>query len=210
MGQLTAFDLQPLIKKHNLKVYFETGTGIGVSLRHALQYNFEKFYSVDIDKDLINNLLHLQNENKNLVLVGGYSKDALKQILPKIPESTSILFFLDAHFPGADFHKISYEESIRKFKKDAFPLEEEISLIKEMRGLAKDVFVIDDYMLYDKEGDYDSIKEGVVWEYEWLQKELGLETDSSFLYKTFSATHTLQKDLRHQGYLLITPKEQSG
>ena len=55
MGQLNTFILEPLIEKYNLKVYFETGTGEAISLRHALKSNFEHFYTVDIDGEFIDN-----------------------------------------------------------------------------------------------------------------------------------------------------------
>ena len=132
---------------------------------------------------------------------------AIEKYVPTLSPEEPVLFFLDAHFPGADFHKISYEQSIRKFRKDAFPLEDEVSLIRQHRDTSKDVFILDDLVLYDKEGDYETIKEGVVWKYDWLQEELGLLTDAGFIYNAFKETHTLEKDLRHQGYMIITPKE---
>jgi len=119
------------------------------------------------------------------------------------------LFFLDAHFPGADFHKCTYEESIRFYKQDAFPLENEVKLILANRDVSRDVFIIDDYILYDGEGNYETIKQGVVWKYGWLQEELNLKTNSQFLYNSFKDTHELQKDLRSQGYLIATPKKKS-
>ena len=135
-----------------------------------------------------------------------YSTNAISNDLPKIPKEENILFFLDAHFPGADFHKISYEESIRQYKEDAFPLEQELKLIINNRDVSNDVFVIDDFMLYES-GDYDTIKEGVIWKYNWLQEELNIKTESSFIYELFKDTHNFKKDTRHQGYLVITPKK---
>lgn len=205
MGELYAFDLQPLIKKHNLEIYFETGTGKGVSLRHALKYPFVKYYSVDIDNELIEQSLHLKKEHEGLVLIKGFSKEAITNIVPNIAKDSPVLFFLDAHFPGADFHKISYEQSIRHFKRDAFPLIEEIESIKKHRDISKDAFIIDDLMIYEDD-DYESKKEGCTWKYRWLQEELGLETDANFLYDAFADTHNIKKDLRHQGYLVVTPK----
>ena len=76
-----------------------------------------------------------------------------------------------------------------------------------MRDVSGDVFIIDDLMLYDKDGDYESISQGVEWRYGWLQKELELETNADFLYEAFSDTHDLNKLLTDQGYLVITPKE---
>jgi hypothetical protein len=207
MGAINTFDLYDYIIKYNTQQYFETGTGEAVSLSHAMQYPFQSFYSVDIDEDLIEKCKNkFSDTDKKLNLLVGKSKDILAEYVPLLNKKLPVLFFLDAHFPGADFHKISYEESIRTYKKDAFPLEDEIKIIKESRDTHQDVFIIDDFILYES-GEYDTIKEGVIWQYKWLQDELNLNTESKFLYDSFSETHNFYKDLRHQGYLIITPKE---
>jgi hypothetical protein len=207
MGALHAFDLVPFIEEFKLNTYFETGTGEAVSLKYALKFPFEKLYSVDIDKELIDNLSGLQAENPRLTLINNYSSKALEEFVPTLDKDKPVLFFLDAHFPGADFHKITYEESIRKYQKDAFPLEDEINIIKNLRDTSNDMFIIDDFILYEKNHDYETIKHGVIWRYEWLQKELSLETDSNFIYKKFEDTHNFKVDIKHQGYLIITPKK---
>jgi len=206
MGELTEFDVDKYINKYNLKIYFETGTGKSVSLSYALRYNFEYFYSVDIDKEFIEDARNKFN-NSNLILIHNYSHLALKEYIPQIDKNKPILFFLDAHFPGADFHKITYEESLRKFLSDSLPLEKEINIITSLRNTSNDVFIIDDFMLYDNNNDYKAKKDGHIWKYKWLQDELNLPTDPKFIYDTFSSTHELNIDIRSQGYLIITPKE---
>jgi hypothetical protein len=199
MGEINIFDLTPYVEKHNCKTYFETGTGKGVCLSHALNFDFDKFYSVDLDEDLI-------KEAKDrfigypLTLINDYSSKALEQYVPVL-DSSPVFFFLDAHFPGADFHKMSYEESIRTYKEEAFPLHLELQSIKKSRNTDKDVFLIDDFKLYE-EGDY----EFGGWDYSGLQEELGLVTKSQFIYDLFKDTHTFEKSLRHQGFLFIIPK----
>ena len=203
MGTLTQIDVQFYIDKYNLFNYVETGTGMATSLSYALLFPFENLYSIDIDKEFVE-LARTNFSDDNLKICSCKSVEVLPDILEILSNNT--LFFLDAHFPGADYGKISYEESIRTHQKDAFPLEEEIRLIVENRDITEDVFIIDDLVLYEG-GDYDTIQEGIIWKYEWLQKELGLETDSSFIYDIFGKTHDFTKDLRSQGYLIITPKE---
>ena len=199
MGEINIFDLTPYVEKHNCKTYFETGTGKGVCLSHALNFDFDKFYSVDLDEDLI-------KEAKDrfigypLTLINDYSSKALEQYVPVL-DLSPVFFFLDAHFPGADFHKMSYEESIRTYKEEAFPLHLELQSIKKSRNTDKDVFLIDDFKLYE-EGDY----EFGGWDYSGLQEELGLVTKSQFIYDLFKDTHTFEKSLRHQGFLFIIPK----
>ena len=205
MGQITTFDLNEFINNFNIKNYFETGTGMSVSLDYAKNFNFNKLYTVDIDGELIDLAKSKYSNDERITFINDYSKNALKNFLP-IMDNNPTLFFLDAHFPGADFYKISYEESIRKYREDAFPLEQELKIMKEYRNLKNDVIVIDDFILYEKDDNYGTIKEGNVWKYEWLQEELNLKTESSFIYELFKDTHDFKKDIRHQGYLIITPK----
>ena len=200
MGQITAFDLSELKELYSIKNYVETGTGEAVSLQYALQFEFDNYYTIDIDEDLIQRAWIIYGGLDNVHLLCDLSKNALQEIVPKLSNDPT-LFFLDAHFPGADFHKISYEESLRTYMHDAFPLKDEVAIILSGRDISKDIFVIDDFSLYEG-GDYDA----AVWKYQWLQEELGLQTDAAFLYEAFSHTHNIQKDMRHQGYLLVTPK----
>jgi hypothetical protein len=199
MGEINIFDLTPYVEKHNCKTYFETGTGKGVCLSHALNFDFEKFYSVDLDEELVNAAKN-RFVGYPLTLINDYSSKALEQYVPTLTQEP-VFFFLDAHFPGADFHKMSYEESIRTYKEEAFPLHLELQSIKKSRNTDKDVFLIDDFKLYE-EGDY----EFGGWAYSELQEELGLVTKSQFIYDLFKDTHTFEKSLRHQGFLFIIPK----
>ena len=207
MGLLKQHKLTDYIDRYNLKYYFETGTGKAECLEYALRYPFEEYWTVDIDEDLIEESFNkFKNMSKNINLLIGKSTEILDEYVPQIPKESPTLFYLDAHFPGADFQKCTYEESIREHKKDAFPLEEEVDVILEKRDISKDVFIIDDLVLYE-EGDFECLKVGCVWEYGWLQEELDLKTDSKFLCEKFEKTHDFKKDLRAQGYLIITPKQ---
>ena len=152
-------------------------------------------------------LLIQKKNSKNLTLINSLSTEALESLIPKLDKNKNALFFLDAHFPGADFHKISYEESIRTFKEQAFPLEKELKIINQNRDTKKDVFIIDDFILYEPNREYETIKKGVTFKYKWLQNELNINTDSQNIYNLFEKTHEFTIDLRDQGYLIITPKK---
>ena len=201
MEELNIFNLNNFLTEHNCVNYVETGTGIGVCLKHALNYNFNNYYSIDLDGDLIDQAkINFPQENINFI--HNYSSEALKDLLPSLPEKEPILFFLDAHFPGADFGKMSYEQSIREFKNEAFPLLNEIKIIKKYRDISKDCFIIDDWKLYDKTKNY----EMGGWDYEDLQKELNLVTNGDVILNEFKNTHNHEVKLRHQGFLFVTPK----
>lgn len=205
MGALTAFNITPFIEQYGIEVYRETGTGEGVSLRHALLYPFRKFYSVDADVDWIRKA---QNElgRDNLSLVASKSTDAIKTEF-ELWDSSPCLWFLDAHFlGGADFHKTSYEKSLADFGWDSLPLENELKLIQSLRDWSKDVIIIDDWILYDPNRDYETIRVGSVWRHRDLQVTLGLETIPDPIINLLSPTHNIEISLKHQGYLIATPK----
>jgi hypothetical protein len=201
MGSIQIFDLSKYIQQHKCTTYVETGTGAAECLSHAVNYPFEQFYTIDIDGDLIEKA-EKQFNNPKITFIHNYSSVALNELVPTLPKDKPVLFFLDAHFPGADFHKISYEESIRQFMDEAFPLLGEIKIIKNHRDISNDVFIIDDWKLYDDTLNY----EMPGWQYKNLQEELGLITKPNEIYKEFEVTHDYEINLRHQGFLFVTPK----
>jgi hypothetical protein len=201
MGSIQIFDLKKYLEQYNCEIYVETGTGAAECLSHAINYPFEQFYTIDIDGDLIETAEKKFNDNR-INFIHNYSSVALDELVPILPPNKPVLFFLDAHFPGADFHKISYEESITQFKDKAFPLLNEIKIIKKHRDISKDVFIIDDWKLYDDTLGY----EMPGWQYKDLQEKLGLVTPPDEIYKEFESTHDYEINLRHQGFLFATPK----
>jgi len=207
MGQIHRYNIQEIIDTYNTVVYIETGTGEGISLNHVLKNQFKHFYSIDLDNDLIEIAKNKFKNISNLTFINNFSTKALLELIPRIEKNDNILFFLDAHFPGADFHKTTYENSIRTFKNEAFPLEQEIKNIISLRDTKNDVFIIDDFILYEPNHNYETIKQGVIYKYKWLQDELNIETNSKVIYDIFQETHDFQISLKDQGYLLITPKK---
>lgn len=205
MGSITYFDLNNYINDYKCDIYVETGTGIADCLGHAIKYPFSKFYSVELDEELANDA-KIKIPQKNVEIINDYSTNMLRNIVPNLPKEVSILFFLDAHFPGADFHKISYEESIKTYKEESLPLENEVNIILSKRDISKDVFIIDDWFLYQPELKYEA-HNTVNWSYKQLQDELGLMTDGGNIIKKFKFTHNHTVDPRHQGYLILTPKK---
>ena len=200
MGQITAFNINTLIELYKPTIYIETGTGIGESLKHASQFLFKKLYTIDIDSELSESAKSKNTDNR-IEFVNKLSTDALKLIVPTLDSEESVLFFLDAHLPGADFHKITYIESMHTYKKDCFPLEEELQIIKEYRTNKKDIIIIDDLQFYEPEQCQHK-----TWHYGSIQEQLGLKQNSLFIYDMFTKTHDITIHTEHQGYLLLVPK----
>lgn len=205
MGALYRFDLQPLIDKYELVNYVETGTGTGSCLNHARQYNFQQFYSIELDEEFFNNLKYIEISDPRVNLINDYSTQAFKMLLPKL-SSEPCLIWLDAHFIGnSDHGKCSYEESILKYGQDTFPLEEELKLLKLYRDISKDVIIIDDFVLYSKDEPCEWAKNNT-FQQRKLAEDCGVNLNSEFIYKNLSETHFLNKDQRDQCYLIALPK----
>ena len=105
-------------------------------------------------------------------------------------------------YPTTDEHLLQVKKRYPQYPHINFLAD----FIMNNRNTSKDVFIIDDLILYEKDAKVDCINEGIVWKYDWLQDELDLQTSSKFLYDKFGKTHDFTKDYRDQGYLIITPK----
>ena len=193
MGAIYQYNIFEYIQTYNLENYIETGTGIGDCLRHALQFDFKKLKSVEIYPQVYN---IIKNEflDSRVELFLGNSYELIGQMVKNLEGNT--LFFLDAHFPGADSHFETYTST--KDYDTRLPLEREVHTLNSVRDLSNDVIIIDDLRIYEdnnySEGNWD------------LRLQAG-GNGIQFIYDVFEKTHQIEKDLRSQGFLIITPKK---
>jgi hypothetical protein len=196
MGELQLFDILDIKNKFNLDIFIETGTGNGHSLRHVINTtNFENYYSIEIYKPIFDIVKEEFKNNKSVLLINDTSINGLKTILNNIPSDKNILFWLDAHFPGADFGPQQYSSEQNKLLR--IPLEEELSFIKEIRQNSKDFFIIDDLRIYE-DNNYEVGN--------WKDRQLYGGDGIDFIYDKFNNTHQITKLLNHQGYIILTPR----
>jgi hypothetical protein len=172
-------------------VYAETGTGRGVSLGKAITV-FDRCYSVDLDQEMVNTALtnypnaHVELGTSTAILEKWLTCGALKQ-------DESVFFYLDAHFPGADFKGAAYDVKAP----DAVPLQKELELIKKHRPNSKDIILCDDARIYTT-GPFEH---GNV---EWLQVPGGLDFIKGLFPSSAISIHFAE-----EGYLLINLKSNS-
>lgn len=198
MGVLRSFDLKQFINYFGCETLFETGTGTGTGLEYGRGFEFNKIYSVEIIKAQCEKMSKKFSFDNRIEIINSSSLEAFKKYLPKI--ETNILFFLDAHFPGADLglskHGDEKDEDLR------LPLFTELTYIKENRRNNKDVIIIDDIMLYDDNNNYE--------EDNWKRElDIAPRNHKNYLSKfihIFADSHNYQHFLTHSGYLLFTPK----
>ena len=53
MGSLKFFDLNDIVEKYQTSIFVETGLGWGHGVQFARTFNFEKLYSIELVKEVI-------------------------------------------------------------------------------------------------------------------------------------------------------------
>tara|TARA_R110002020_G_scaffold120146_3_gene273766 strand:+ start:8749 stop:9363 length:615 start_codon:yes stop_codon:yes gene_type:complete len=204
MGCIQAFDVEQIVEKTGVKTFIETGTLHGEGVEYAKAFPFEQIHSIEIISNLAEAAKHKFADDHRIKIHQGHSADVLEELLPKI--DTSILFWLDAHFPGADSkHSTAGGENVYDRR---VPLESEIKIISQRAGKFKDVLVIDDLWLYE-DGPFETGSFN-----DWMKIHHNGETrqdlcgsDASFIENAFKDTHDIQKFYKQQGYIVCTPKK---
>jgi hypothetical protein len=169
-------------------IFIETGTGMGTGLQFAQKQNFKKIYSIEINKDLYYIAKSLEDSKTEILNMN--SPDGLMSVLSEVSMKDKILFWLDAHYPGADFNLGDYsggEESTR------LPLMEELKVIRKFRN-RKDTIIMDDMRIY---ADASIEKE--------LQPKDGTTLED--VKKMFEDTHTFELIEKDQWYGIFRPKQ---
>lgn len=194
MGVLRRFDLAYLRERFGLKSFVETGTGEGKSIPYAAESGFEVVHSIEIEPALVD-LARTKYPWAHIHC--GDSAEKLAEILPTLGEEPA-LFWLDAHFPGAEtgHHKYHEEENVER----RLPLEREVRLIAEARKGVRDVILIDDARIYQP-GPYGL---GDLPE-DWPPLR-GVKRSLDFVREAFGATHGIVVDYADTGYVIVTPK----
>lgn len=194
MGSVSRFHVNRIAEDYVTPYFVETGTWKGDGVAYALQTPFTKIISVEIIADIAEQARQRFQTIPSVQIISGHSVPVLKEVLPAL--KGNCIFWLDAHFPGADEGVKQYDaeddEQLR------LPLESEIEVIKQTRAGYKDVLIIDDLRIYE-DGPYEN---GNAPE-DTLPKNL---RSIDFLYRHFGKTHSIIKSYLDEGYILLFPE----
>lgn len=203
MGTIARFDLADLHRRFGVRHFVETGTGKGDSLAHAeTQLLFRTLLSCEIDMGMADNAMARFENEPRVRIFNEKSLEFLDWVSCILPHDESILFWLDAHFPGADQgfggqagFGDEKDESIR------LPLENELKIIGWNRPNSRDVIICDDLRIYT-DGPFQSGNVPAD-----VRPFCPKERNIDFVHRLMDATHDVQELYEHEGYILITPKE---
>ena len=196
MGHINRFNLQSYINEYNTTIFVETGTGVGCSLQHVLKFPFEKIYTIEIVEKLYNKCKEQFKTHANCNFINNNSKNGLLDVLNQTDKDKNVCYWLDAHFPGANFGTATYD-SVKDIT-IRIPLENEIKAIVSTRDTKNDVLIIDDLRIYE-DGPFESGN--------WVERKKLGGNGINFIYESFDKTHNITKNFWDQGYIVITPKK---
>ena len=195
MGQINhPMKLKETLESFGIKNFVETGTGDGSSMNKVIDTEvLDKQYGIELDTELFSNLMKQYDGNENVIIFNGYSEDCMDAVLEELSEEPT-LFWLDAHFPGADYGPAGYgdEEDLNK----RLPMEAELKIMKEKRDLSKDVIFMDDLRIY-VDRDFEAGN--------WPERSKFGANGYDFVEELIGDTHILVEHLADQGYLLAFP-----
>ena len=194
MGQLNqAIQIKNVLDFYDIKNFVETGTGQAEVVQTVVEADDTlNVHTIEVipeiyDKNKIN-FSYLKDVNWHL----GTSFDILPEILPDLKGTT--LFWMDAHFPGADFGLSSYGDEKDDDKR--LPLKKELETIVANRDVTNDVFVIDDLRIYE---------DGPFGDGNWEDREKYGGDGIEFIEELFDETHYVVKSYNAQGSILLFP-----
>ena len=194
MGQLNeAIQIKNVLDFYDIKNFVETGTGQAEVVQTVVEADDTlNVHTIEVipeiyDKNKIN-FSYLKDVNWHL----GTSFDILPEILPDLKGTT--LFWMDAHFPGADFGLSSYGDEKDDDKR--LPLKKELETIVANRDVTNDVFVIDDLRIYE---------DGPFGDGNWEDREKYGGDGIEFIDELFDETHYVVKSYNAQGSILLFP-----
>lgn len=201
MGSLDRFHLEFFIRRYGCRYFVETGTGLGSGIVHAVSFpGFQRCFSCEIMEELFERVRHL-NHHSRLVIEHASSEAFLRKWLPQLDPQVPCLFWLDAHYPGADFGLRSWwaegDTQIR------LPLETELQTIRDLRPDSQDVLLIDDLRIYED----DKFEDGnLPLERHTLPPHL---RNARFVDRLFKKTHWIVRSTWDDGYLVLLPREKA-
>ena len=194
MGQLNqAIKIKNVLDYYDIKNFVETGTGQAEVVRSVYEANEDlNIHTIEVVEEIFDQNKIKFSYLKDVSWHLGTSFKILPAILPTFDGNT--LFWMDAHFPGADFGLSSYGEEKDMDKR--LPLKRELESIVQSRDVKNDVFVIDDLRIYE-DGPFETGN--------WDERTKYGGDGIGFIEDIFEDTHYIGRSYNAQGSVILFP-----
>lgn len=194
MGSIRRFDLTKIITEYQTLSFFETGTFWGDGVDYALGSPFHQLISVEVVPEIAEKARARFAGIKNVEIIESSSEQGLAKRIASI--NHNCLFWLDAHYPGADAGMNAYDQNLEDEMR--LPLAREMTTIHRLRKKYNDVIIIDDLRIYE-DGPYEN---GNVPADALPAKDRNID----FIYRQFKWSHVVCKSYLDEGYVLLFPR----
>ena len=194
MGQLNqAIKIKNVLDYYDIKNFVETGTGQAEVVRSVYEADETlNIHTIEVVEEIFDQNKIKFSYLKDVSWHLGTSFKILPTILPTFDGNT--LFWMDAHFPGADFGLSSYGEERDMDKR--LPLKRELESIVQSRDVKNDVFVIDDLRIYE-DGPFETGN--------WDERTKYGGDGIGFIEDIFEDTHYIGRSYNAQGSVILFP-----
>jgi len=194
MGQLNqAIKIKNVLDYYDIKNFVETGTGQAEVVRSVYEANEDlNIHTIEVVEEIFDQNKIKFSYLKDVSWHLGTSFKILPEILPTFDGNT--LFWMDAHFPGADFGFSSYGDEKDMDKR--LPLQKELESIVQSRDVKNDVFVIDDLRIYE-DGPFETGN--------WDERTKYGGDGIGFIEDIFEDTHYIGRSYNAQGSVILFP-----
>ena len=194
MGQLNqAIKIKNVLDYYDIKNFVETGTGQAEVVRSVYEADETlNIHTIEVVEEIFDQNKIKFSYLKDVSWHLGTSFKILPTILPTFDGNT--LFWMDAHFPGADFGLSSYGEEKDMDKR--LPLKRELESIVQSRDVKNDVFVIDDLRIYE-DGPFETGN--------WDERTKYGGDGIGFIEDIFEETHYIGRAYNAQGSVILFP-----
>ena len=194
MGFLTYHNLPHYIAKYGLTSFIETGTAGGDDVAHASLFTFQQVSSIEINEEQFRQTSARFEDREGIRLVNSDSIEGLTVLLHDLVPDARVMFWLDAHFPG-EMLGAGYGDEKNMSRR--LPLESELRMIRQIRGNAPDVFIIDDLRIYE---------DGPFGNGNWRDRKTLGGDGIGFIEELYGESHEIIRDYAHEGYIILVPK----
>ena len=194
MGQLNqAIQIKNVLDFYDIKNFVETGTGQAEVVRSVYEADESlNIHTIEVVPEIFDQNKIKYSYLKDVSWHLGTSFKILPVILPTFDGNT--LFWMDAHFHGADFGLSSYGDEKDMDKR--LPLQKELESIVQSRDVSNDVFVIDDLRIYE-DGPFETGN----WDERTKYGGYGI----GFIEEMFEKTHYIGRSYNAQGSIILFP-----
>ena len=199
MGSLQVFDLKSMHERYGVQRVVETGTGHGFGTAYAASFPFFlNILTCETQAELADKARASFAADPRVQVQQKDSLTFLRDTLTVLPDEP-IVFWLDAHFPGADYLGASFGAEADMSRR--LPLADELALIHRLRPLHRDVILCDDLRIYvDGPFGHGNLPADV-------RPHCPTARGIEFVEQQYGDTHDISLLWTHEGYIVLTPKE---